>query len=151
MSSKIHHKQISVVAKSAVMTSVTGTLDETTLATITIPKDSLGPTGILRISYLFTVPLNSNVKYIRVRFGGTSFIYAQFTNTTTVSGQVDIYNRGITNSQVSYPTYNRFGIAAAVKSDGTVDTTLDKDITITAQLTNISDTIKLEAYIVEIL
>ena len=131
--------------------SVTGTLDETVLATFTIPGHLIGPNGILKINYLYTVPLNTNVKYIRVRLGGTSFIYAQFTNTQTVSGQALIYNRGVENSQISYPTYNQFGVAAGAPSLGSIDTSINQNVTITAQLTNITDTVTLKACTVEII
>ncbi|MGW8202971.1 hypothetical protein ACWGM0_10540 [Sphingomonas bisphenolicum] len=133
-----------VIHQSAVNSAVTGTTTETTLATFTIPANSIGPNGSAEFMLLAGYTNSVNTKTLRIRVNGTQVL--AITLTTTASGQFifTIANRGAVNSQVanasSFP-----GISGAGGSEQTFsfDTTADLTVTITGQLTNTGEEIRL--------
>ncbi|BBF70181.1 hypothetical protein [Sphingomonas bisphenolicum] len=133
-----------VVHQSAVNSAITGTTTETTLATFTIPAGSLGPNGSAEFMLLAGYTNSVNTKTLRLRINGTQAL--AITLTTTASGQFifTIANRGATNSQVANAT-SFVGISGAGGSEQTFsfDTTADLTITITGQLTNTGEEIRL--------
>lgn len=147
-----------ILARSAVPASVTGTLTETTLATVTIPGGTIGANGRLRITTLWTFTGSTNAKVLRVRLGGingTSFLgHSQATAANVVArAQIEIANRNSESSQVGYTGGNvtTWGASTAAVTTGTRNTAADQDLLFTGTLTNTGETITLEYYIVELL
>lgn len=133
----------------------TGDTNENTLATISIPANSMGPNGFIRVTMLWTTDGNTNTKTMRVRFNNTVFWAITHSLATHLTGQAlaIIRNRNATNSQVGM-ALNAAGISTGF--NGAVitsahDTTAALNLTITAQCTTSgSDSIHLEAYEVEV-
>lgn len=139
-----------VVGQSAVPASVTGTLSETTLATIAIPAGAMGVNGSLRVTTKWSMPNNANTKTMFVRLGGTILgINVGVTTTTAYNAVTMIQNRGAGNSQIGT---NGGGIGNITgQPTATIDTTIAQNLTITGQLGVGTDTLTLEGYTVEIL
>lgn len=145
-----------VLGKSAVAVSHTGDTNETTLATITVPANAMGPNGVVRITTLWSYTNSANNKVLRVRFGGTGgTIYLNTTKTTTASfrDQRQIANVNSASSQKGAPNglgAGGWGDTTAGLATGAIDTTADVDILIRGTLANTGETITLEAYTVEV-
>jgi hypothetical protein len=139
-----------VLAASAVAASHTGATSETTLATVTIPANAMGPNGRVRITTVWSATNSANNKTLRHKFGGVNY-FAQ--NMTTQQGwrhQNEIINRNATNAQVGN-TSNAFGSLSGAPIASAVDTSAAVTVLITGQLANVADTLTLESYCVEIL
>lgn len=141
-------KSAGVLAQSAVPASVTGTVAETTLATIVVPANAMGLNGSLRISLFASNTNNANNKTLNVRFGGVQLASAIRTTTLNQGQYFIILNRGAANSQIWYQLAQGAGLSEAVVS---VDTTQTQNLTITGTLANAADTFTVETYTVEIL
>jgi hypothetical protein len=145
-----------VLAKSAVSVSHTGDTSETTLATITVPANAMGPNGVLRITTQWSYTNSANNKTMFVKFGGAAgTAYLQCTATTTASHRDvrQIANVNATNSQkgnASAATAGGHGITTGAVVTSARDTTAAQDITIRGQLGNSGETVTLEAYTVEL-
>ncbi|NIE67475.1 hypothetical protein [Burkholderia sp. Ax-1719] len=144
-----------VLAQSAVRQSVTGTLTETTLATVTIPANAVGPNGGIRITSLWSFTNDSNTKTQRIYLGGTGG--ALFQNTANGTAAVlqqftMIRNRGASNSQVGFVSTFDGGFASNANAlvTSAIDMTQAQTLVFTGLLTNTGDTVALEAYTVEI-
>lgn len=137
-------------AQSATPVSVTGTLTETTLATITIPGGMMGPNGSLRIRALFGGTNSANSKTMRVRLAGSAMATsAGFTTSDYALHQVLVANRNAQNSQLA-----SYGTAQAGTGSVTVtavDTSVDQLLTITGQLASAGETLTLQSFLVEAL
>ena len=127
---------------------VTGTTNETTLATLVIPANILGSNGALRITALFS-GTGTNTKTHRIKFGGTTFASLSTSSSSTVFGEIVIVNRNATNSQISHPTIGDGSSGSAVVT-GSVDTTQSQNVVITGQLNNVADSITLGYVFVEV-
>lgn len=141
-----------VVGQSAVAASVTGTTNETTLATILIPAGALGVNGSLRITTLWSYTNSANNKTIQVKFGGTAFFSAINTTTASYNDQTIIRNRSV-STQVAHLANagNRLGSSGSAPTTGAIDTAVAQTVTITGTLASAGETITLEGYTVEIL
>jgi len=147
-------KSSGVLAQSAVPASVTGTLSETTLATIAIPAGAMGVNGLVRVTADFSNTNSANSKIFTVRLGGQSFYSATVTTTAVFGCQARAMNRGALNSQiggVQTVGSGGFGSTSTASASLSVDTSQAQNLTITGTLTNTSETITLAAYTVEIL
>lgn len=139
-----------IAGQSSVAVAHTGDTNETTLATITIPANRLGKNGRMRITAQFSYTNSANNKIIRVRFGNTQFYAATLTTTTHTKVIVDIGNRNSASSQVGGSLVAAgVGSSASTMPTGTVDTTADRNVTLTGQLANTGETVTLETYSVE--
>jgi hypothetical protein len=140
---------------------LTGTINETELVSITIPGGTLGPNGVLRITTLWAMTGTANAKTIRIKFGGTAF------HTATTSGvaysyaqlQTIIRNRNNTAAQISnsgaqsvaaWASYS-YGYGGGGNITASIDTTQTQVISITGQHTSAAETIYLQSVIVEVL
>jgi len=130
--------------------SVTGTTNETTLATCTIPANTLGANGILRVMAGYGHTNNANNKTVRVRFGGTAFTTVVTTTAANCQIMSIIYNLNSTSAQGSIPHVG-LGTTTAAAVSGSIDTTQNQDIIVTGQLANTGDTITLYAVFVEVI
>ena len=147
-------KSSGVLAQSAVPASVTGTLSETTLATIAIPAGAMGVNGAIRIKSRWTYPNTANVKTLNARINGVLVEQKvegsgfQITRTDW-SGE----NRGAMNSQI-WDRNNSVGGAYeqnATFQTTAIDMSVAQNLTLTGTLANTGETITLEAYTVELL
>lgn len=140
-----------LLAQSAVASPVTGTTSETTLATITVPANALGPNGRVIVTAFFSMTNSANTKTLRMRWGGISgsvMTSSGLTTSATWRTEGEVANRNATNSQVTGPNnaasvYNQTPTAITTAS---IDTTASVDIVITGTLTNTGETITLEYY-----
>lgn len=143
-----------ILAASAVAVSNTGNTTETTLATISVPANSMGANGILRITTLFGYSGGAGTWTPRIKFNGTTFFEsAAFATTILLARQIaQIANRNATNSQVGTSTgmSNQLVGTVAVATSAH-DTTTSLNITITGQLANAGDTVTLHSYLVELI
>jgi hypothetical protein len=147
-------KGIYILGASAVAASHTGTTGEVTLATITVPANSMGANGILRITSQWTMSGAGGTRTPRMKFNGTSFNgITMALGTLSARIQSQIANRNATNSQVGnqidQANWSANTTGAAITSAH--DTTGALDVTITGQLANSGDTITLESYLVELI
>ncbi len=142
-----------VLGQSAAPVSHTGNTTETTLATIPVPAGSMGPNGKLRITTFWSFTASANNKTPRIKFGAWAFTSVPTAaNQTSTRLYTEIGNRGATNSQVGMPAnYPGWGNSAGTLVTGTLNTLNPLDITITGQLAAGTETITLEAYLVELI
>jgi len=143
-------------ASAATGASVTGTVTETALATITVPAGAMGLNGIIRVTPLFSYTNSANNKTLRVRLGGIggpAFLSNAATTTLLAQPIVLIRNRGVANSQVGFTaaTFSSVGITTGALATGSVDTSAATTVVISGQLANTGETITLESYLVELI
>lgn len=145
-----------LLAASFVAVPHTGDTAETTLATVTIPANSMGAKGFVRVRAVYSFTGSTNVKAPRIRFGGTGgTLYVNYSISTAsfVSFATDIIigNRNNTSSQVGAGGPNTaFGFGTAAPITSSVDTTSDVDLVLRGVLANAGETITLEYYTVEL-
>lgn len=140
-----------LLGASGVAASVTGTLSETALATVSVP--AMKADGCLLVVSAWTITNSANTKNLRGRLGGISgsaFLAGGFTTLALVSDMRRIRNRGATNSQVvsaniAAPVGGLGGTTSAITTMA-VDVSTAQDLVFTGQLTNIGETITLEMY-----
>ena len=152
----INSQPIRVLGASGAATSVTGTVTETALATVTVPAGAMGINGILRVSPLFSYTNSANNKTLRVRLGGIAGpVFLANAATTSLLAQpiILIRNRGLVNSQVGFTAVTFTSIATTTGSlaTGSVDTTAATTLVISGELANTGETITLESYLVELI
>jgi hypothetical protein len=140
-----------VLGQSAVQVSHTGDLNETVLATITIPAGAIGANGRVEVKTRWSRTNGGSPGLIttRAKLGGTS-LFAPNVATTVTNFRFDleIANRNSQASQfTSAVSFTSNGVnGGQINGTATVDTSTNADITITGQLTNAGDTITLESY-----
>ncbi len=137
-----------IIASSGTAASVTGTASETQLASITIPANTLGANGTLRITTTWFSTNSANNKQYRVRYSGSGGgAFLSFTSTTTgaVSFVTMIFNKNATNSQGG----GSVGAGASSTLTTSADTTGSTSVYISGALSNTGETITLLGYTVE--
>lgn len=142
-----------ILGQSGAASSVTGTLVETTLATVTIPANAMKANGLLRVTTYFSCTNSANAKIARVRLGGNIFSALSVTTSSAIQTLTLIRNKNATNSQESYgeSSAGGLGITTTAPRTAAVDTTAASSITITATLADAGETITLLGYTVEVL
>lgn len=145
----------SVLAASAVAVSHTGSTTETTLATISVPANAMRANGILRITLQWGKTGTAGTWQPRIKFNGTTYYDGGGTYTGTnlsARQQIQIANRNATNSQVGTSNLQtNFSQNTDAVVTSAHDTTTALNLTITIQLGSAADTVRLEAYLVELL
>lgn len=149
---------VTLLAHSGTAASATGTTTETTLATYTMPANTLNANGVLRIVSFWTCNSSANSHTARVRFGGTGgTVYSNDTLTSRLSGQGITFIRAnnATNAQKAFVgslfgNSGYFSSSTAITTSA-VDTTANVNIVISGQLANSADTLTLEGYTIELL
>ena len=149
------NRYVRVLARSAVAVSHTGTTDETALATITVPANTLGANGRLRVTATWSYTNSANNKVPRIRFStisGTAYFASTQTTTAVMRAQVEIANRNATNSQVGGVSAGQggWGNTGNALITSAVDTTAETTVVISGSLATSSETITLESYLVEV-
>ncbi len=141
---------------SAVRVTHTGNTTETALATITIPANSMGANGFVRIHGVWVRTAGTaGIITSRIRFSSlTGTIYITQTMATTQSSiraNVDIMNRNATNSQVGgVSSGGGWASATGVANVSAVDTTAATTVVLSGQHASAADTLGLESYIVQL-
>jgi hypothetical protein len=145
-----------LVAASGAAQSVGATTNETVLATIAIPANSLGSNGFIEVEAVWTVTNNGNAKTPRVRFGasgagtgGTAIRQPSAASVVIYHEFVIIQNRNATNSQVGSTgtaVVGPYGTGGAALPTAAIDTTAAAEVVISGQKGDSADTMTLEAY-----
>lgn len=133
----------------------TGDANETTVLTLTgvVPANAIGPTGILKITTLWSCTVNdASVKTGRLKINGTTVDNATLTSTRAFQRQLILRNK-TTASQVTTGANHAslFATSASAVTPYTFDTTAALDITFTIQNALAADSSKLESYQIEVL
>lgn len=145
----------SVLKNTNVAAAHTGDTTETVKFTVTVPGGYMGPNGRLRIKVSATYTNSADSKSIRVRLGGLAgTLFGQSINTTTAGAtfEFDIANAnnaavnvgGVTSGQGGWST-------SSASTSGTVNTAVDQDLVVTAQLANSGETITITSVCAELL
>ncbi|WP_201450200.1 hypothetical protein [Sphingobium yanoikuyae] len=133
-----------LVHQSAVNSAMTGTTAETTLATFTIPANSLGPNGSADILALIGYTNSANNKTLRIRINGTQVWGLNVTTTASVQLFFSFANRNAANSQVANANaIFGFGGTTGAEQTFSFDSTADLTVTITGQLATAAEDIHL--------
>lgn len=133
---------------------LTGTTNETTLASLTIPGGSMGPNGVLNIMPVCSFVETAGTKTVKAYFGGVSLGSYTFANTFVWGASWRrVMNRNSESSQITAPPTGLIipfsASATGVYVLTSVNTAVDQTLLITGQLANAADTLKLEAVTVE--
>jgi len=144
-----------ILAQSGVSSAViTGTTAETTVGTVTVPANALGPNGRLEIDTHWGCSNSANNKTLKVKFGGGIFFQPVATTSVQLVGSAEIRNAGATNSQFggisSGANVTGLGNSAAAPATSAADTTVSQDITFTVTLANAADNAWLKGYTVTV-
>jgi K+-transporting ATPase c subunit len=132
--------------------SVTGTTNETALATVSIPAGAMGLNGAIHVVTSWTMTNSANAKTVRARLGGvggTAFMGVGFTATATFSDIRRIRNQNSASAQVgSAPasSTNAYGSSTSALPTGAIDTGSAQDLVLTGTLANTGETITLTSY-----
>lgn len=142
-----------VLAQVATPSSITGTVAETPLATISIPAGVMSANSVLRITTLWSMTNNANAKTLTWRLGGTSIGASSVPSFASNRHQIEVRNRNATNSQVVQGGNSAGGWGASTSANLilAIDTSVSQNLTLNATLGNTADTITLEGYTIEIL
>ena len=150
-----------ILGASGVAIPLTGTTSLTSLVVIPIAAGLIGLNGILRVTTTWSCGNNANAKTARVFFGasgsgtsGTSFLSSNIASTTGTRDVRIIHNRGSASSQIGMPQgtpVGGLGTTTGAHVTATIDTTAATEVCIGASLASGSDTITLEAYLVELI
>ena len=132
--------------------SVTGTTNETTLSSVTIPAGLMGADGSVRVTAIFTFVGTAGIKTMRAKFGGTTFVNSGPANTTLSASIFRTISNLTASSQVAIPvTAAEGGAQASTTVVGSVDTSADQAIAITVQLASAADSATLNKLLIEVL
>lgn len=140
------------VSSSGAAVAVTGTTTETSAKSTTVPGGSLGANGVLMITCNCSHTNNANVKTIRVKYGGTTFLSIPAANQARTHLRATIQNLNATNSQIggtNAGNASTFGQSTSAQVTGSVDTTADQTVEVTAELATGTDTVTVHNLIVE--
>jgi hypothetical protein len=145
-----------LIAKSGVTSAVTGTASETTLATITIPPNTLGANGQIKINAYWSATVSANTKTIRARLGGLagsiimSEAYANLTAANIWSSSL-LFDQNATNAQTTASEFSRGdGLVTTVFLTTAVDMTQSQSLVLTGQLVTTTENVTLLGYTVEV-
>ena len=144
---------VTLAKTTGVQVSITGTTNQTTAYTYTIPAGSLGIDGKTVVTFLASFTNNSNNKTFRISFGGTNFFTGNFTTSQIIRIKIEIQNLHSASSQIGFPVGVGVanGTATGSLATGSVNTASDVTVTITGQLANAGDTITFYGSSVEII
>lgn len=141
------------LAASAVPQNLTGTTNETVLATVSVPAGAMGANGALHVITTWSFTGSTNAKTMRARLGGiggTQHLGQSVSSATNVvlSDERRIRNRNSAASQVCSTNAGAtaYGTTTAAVTTSTIDTSVGVDLVFTGQLALAGETITLETY-----
>jgi len=133
---------------------VTGTVTETSVYQLTIAANSMGTTGSLRVSFLWSMTNDASLKTIRVKFGNSApMVVSSATQSIISMGCIlHIQNMGAETSQEAHASLSQsVGTTTAALITSAIDTTEDQLLEVTLQLGDSTDTASLRRIAVELL
>jgi hypothetical protein len=139
-----------VLASSAVAIPLTGTTATTPFVTIPIPGNRMGLNGYFVVSTVWSCTNNANRKSYILRFGASTVSDIDLASSASYSDQRTIQNRNNASSQIIFAGVGGFGKSTTALSTITEDTTDDKNLIISGDLDDGTDTMTLESYRVEL-
>jgi hypothetical protein len=142
-----------VLGASGAAVSAGAVTSEEVLATITVPAQSLGSNGTIRILSTWSVTNSANNKTLRLRYSGASgTIVSNFTATTQPLLRIEaqITNTNTTTQTTAGITWASAGNSVLASTSPGVDTTADTTIVITGQKASSGETLTLVSYNVEL-
>lgn len=116
--------------------------------TVPVPGASIGPYGRLRAFFIFSNNNSAGAKTGQYNFGGTGIAGASNTTNLSAPSEHQIYNRGVTNSQVCQPG-GGYAAAAAGPVLFTQDTTQAVNMSFQTQLATATDFCQFDAILLE--
>lgn len=134
------------VSESGSLNIVSATTAETTLASITIPANTLAATDALVVSYSLGSVSNANNKTYRLKLGGTTLATTVVTTNDLLNNFYVIQANSSTSSQVAL---NSLDVATGT-TVSSLDLTQAQTLTITGQLADANDFIELYSLQVEV-
>jgi len=143
-----HPRRIGPFYKDTSGTTVTGTTDETTLDTITIPAGILGLDGGVRLTAALLVTGTNGSKTIRLKFGSTTLETMTIAAGFAAAARLDVllFNDAAADSQVVSTLLHRHSGNPDVRlTTSSEDTSGARNLVITVQLANASDSVSLQA------
>lgn len=142
-----------IIAQSGNAASITGTLVETTLATIVIPGGTLSANGQLQVKAYWGFSGANGTRDQRIRINGTA-VYdtgAVAATQNSMWSEWFMYNTNSLTTQTRINTQQPNAANSLAPSIGAFNTANDMTITLTEQLGNVADTATLLAFTVTIL
>jgi hypothetical protein len=143
---------MTLLAASGVAVALTGTTNETAMATISIPAGAMGLNGGVMVKSVWSYTNSANAKTIRGRLGGiagTTFLSFGATVTSAMSDmQRRFRNRGSASSQICSLPVGSFTNGGSTSAPATmaIDTAATQDVVLSGQLASAAETITLESY-----
>jgi hypothetical protein len=133
----------------------TGVLAQTALATITIALADIGANGVVRVTALWTITGAGAARTLEMYLGGLSGRQLMSISESTAGSLVTerlVWNQHSQTAQVAaaLSVENPFTKTGGSIRTGTVDTSAAQDLVLSASVTNVGDSVMLEAYLVEI-
>ena len=118
-----------------------------------IKANSLGVNGGIRTTEKWAFGGTAGTKYLSLSFG-SAYVEIQQSAATVGNAELirSVINRGVANKQI-VTRFNSNGVSSSLAASASYyasqDTTVDFDLTFTAQIANAADFIVLEAFIIE--
>lgn len=151
MSDGIRWRPVGAFATLQPNASVTGTTNEATLASVTIPGGLMGSDGSIRILALYSFSGTAGTKTTRIRLQSTLMSSTSGNAADLGRSHIKFICNLAVNSQASLPGPSD-GLSSTVANIvGAVDTSIDQPLTVAAQLANSADSATLVKVIVEVL
>lgn len=145
-----------LLASTNTSVSVTGTVDQTELGTVTLPGGLVSANGILEVSSFWTMTNSANNKTIKIKIGqttdpatGGSSILNRIETTIAIHQHLCILRcANSTSSQKAIASGLSAGLGVTTLSNftDTYDLSTDKRIFLTGQLANTGETITLRGW-----
>lgn len=140
-----------LLGRGGVALSVTGTLAETVLATVTVPAGAMGINGGLHVHSAWSYTNSANNKQLRAKLGGLAGTSHASIPVSTTAGLADmrrVRNRGAANSQVGSAAAgaSAFSLGGSGPTVSAIDTSVAQDVVFTGTLALVGETITLESY-----
>lgn len=135
-------------AYTGVTTSVTG-------PQLPVQANTMGPNGILRITQLSAVPLNTNSKTIGINVGATTVYALTLTGASNYANEsiTTVWNRGVSNSNISMNSPGT-GLGSPVSGTSLTYSSINfaatQNISFTGQLAVATDYFVMEALMIEV-
>ena len=131
---------------------VTNTTVETTVASVTIPGNALGPSGKIKIWPLITMTNSANNKTIKFTLGGQTLYSAVGFASMVQMAQLIVIRNKKASTQVSVNGQaSGIGNTTGSIGTGTVDTTTDQTLAMTVKMAALGETITIDGFFVEML
>lgn len=122
------------------------------LGNVTLPANSLGNNGGLRVRTLSVNSVNANTKTVKHLLSGVSFLAIGSSSTSSMLNALNnIVNQGVPNAQQSQSWGVTLGNSTATSIQALVDTTLNQPVTITSSIAVATDFIVFESFTIEVL